>query len=65
VSAAFLRSYLAATAGAPFLPAPEDLEVILGAHVLQKAFHELRDELDRCAETISIPLSSILERAGL
>jgi maltose alpha-D-glucosyltransferase/alpha-amylase len=65
VSAAFLRSYLAATAGAPFLPAPEDLEVILGAHVLQKAFHELRSELDRCAETTGIPLSSIVERAGL
>jgi hypothetical protein len=47
------------------LPAPEDLEVILGAHVLQKAFHELRSELDRCAETTGIPLSSIVERAGL
>ncbi|HEY7375667.1 MAG TPA: alpha-amylase, partial [Polyangia bacterium] len=65
VSAAFLRSYLAATTGAPFLPAPDDLEVILGAHVLQKAFHELRSELDRCTETTGIPLSSILERAGL
>jgi maltose alpha-D-glucosyltransferase/alpha-amylase len=65
VSAAFLRSYLTATAGAPFLPAPADLEVILGAHVLQKAFHELRDELDHCNETTGIPLSSILERTGL
>ena len=65
VSAAFLRSYLTNTVGAPFLPAPGDLDVILGAHVLQKAFHELRDELDRCAETVGIPLSSILERAGL
>jgi maltose alpha-D-glucosyltransferase/alpha-amylase len=65
VSGAFLRSYLAATVGAPFLPAPEDVELILDAQVLQKAFHELRGELDRCAETITIPLSSILERAGL
>jgi len=65
VSAAFLRSYLAVTAGAPFLPGPEDLELILVAHVLQKAFHELRSELDRCAETTGIPLASILERAGL
>jgi maltose alpha-D-glucosyltransferase/alpha-amylase len=65
VSASFLRSYLTATAGAPFLPAAVDLDVILGAHVLQKAFYELRDELDRCTETVGIPLSSILERVGL
>ena len=65
VSAAFLRAYLKTTTGAPFLPAPADLEVILGAHVLQKAFHELSGELDRCAETISIPLSSIIEGAEL
>src|SRR4029079_1086853 len=65
VSGAFLRSYLAIATGAPFLPAAADIEVILAAHVLQKAFHELRGELDRCAETISIPLSSIIELAGL
>ena len=44
---------------------PEDVEVILDAHVLQKAFFELRGELDNCAETISIPLSWIVERAEL
>ena len=49
----------------PFLPAADDIEVILDAQVLQKAFHELRDELVRCAETLSIPMSSIIERAGL
>ena len=65
VSGAFLRKYLQVTTGAPFLPAPADIEVILDAHVLQKAFFELRGELDRCAETISIPLSSIVERAEL
>ena len=65
VSGAFLRKYLDVTAGAAFLPAPDDLEVILDAQVLQKAFIELRGELDLCAETISIPLSSIVERAGL
>jgi maltose alpha-D-glucosyltransferase/alpha-amylase len=65
VSGAFLRSYLTATEGAPFLPARDDLDVILDAQVLQKAFHELRGELERCAETITIPLSWIIERAGL
>jgi len=65
VSGAFLRKYLQVTTGAPFLPAPADIEVILDAQVLQKAFFELRGELDRCAETISIPLSWIVERAEL
>jgi maltose alpha-D-glucosyltransferase / alpha-amylase len=65
VSGAFLRKYLQVTTGAPFLPAPADVEVILDAQVLQKAFFELRGELDRCAETISIPLSWIVERAEL
>ena len=65
VSGAFLRKYLDVTSGAAFLPAPDDVEVILDAQVLQKAFHELRGELDLCAETISIPVSSIVERAGL
>jgi maltose alpha-D-glucosyltransferase/alpha-amylase len=65
VSGAFLRSYLEVTAGAPFLPAADDVALILDAHVLQKAFHELRGELDRCLETLTIPLSSIIERAGL
>ena len=46
VSGAFLRKYLQVTAGAPFLPAPADIEVILDAQVLQKAFLELRGELD-------------------
>jgi len=65
VSGAFLRSYLAVATGAPFLPAVDDIAVILDAQVLQKAFHELRGELDRCAETISIPVSSIIEHTGL
>jgi maltose alpha-D-glucosyltransferase/alpha-amylase len=65
VSAAFLRSYLDTTVGATFVPAPEDLPMILDAQVLQKAFHELRDELDRCAETTAIPMASIVEIAGL
>jgi maltose alpha-D-glucosyltransferase / alpha-amylase len=65
VSASFLRSYLDATAGAAFLSARNDLSIILDAEVLQKAFHELRDELHRCAETTAIPMASIVELAGL
>jgi len=65
VSAAFLRSYLETTAGTAFVSAREDLPMMLNAQVLEKAFHELRDELDRCAETTAIPMASIIEIAGL
>jgi maltose alpha-D-glucosyltransferase/alpha-amylase len=64
VSAAFLRTYLDITAGAAFRPTPEDLRIMLDMHLLRKAFHELEDELDRCAETVIIPLTAILELAG-
>ena len=53
------------SAGAVFLPDSDDLAMMLHAQVLEKAFHELRDELDRCAETTGIPMASIVEIAGL
>jgi maltose alpha-D-glucosyltransferase/alpha-amylase len=65
IAGAFLRSYLEATVGAPFMPAPEDLPLVLTTHVLEKAFSELRDELDRGAETLTIPLDAIVEIVGL
>jgi maltose alpha-D-glucosyltransferase/alpha-amylase len=61
VSAAFLRAYLDATAGAAFLPAPEDLPLSLETHLLGKALHELRDELERDGGTIIVPLLGVLE----
>jgi len=64
VSGSFLRSYLDAAAGAAFLPASEDLELLLDTYVIQMAFHELRDELVRCGETTAIPLSAITELVG-
>jgi maltose alpha-D-glucosyltransferase/alpha-amylase len=65
VSGAFLRSYLATTAGAPFLPSPQDMALILDAQIVVKALRELGDELDRCAETVTIPLGAIAELAKL
>jgi maltose alpha-D-glucosyltransferase/alpha-amylase len=65
VSGSFLRSYMEAVAGAAFLPAAEDVELLLDTYVIQKAFHELRDELVRCAETTAIPLTAIAELAGI
>ncbi|MES1204700.1 MAG: maltose alpha-D-glucosyltransferase [Pseudomonadota bacterium] len=64
ISGAFLRGYLHTAAGAPFLPHPDDLALVLDTHVVEKAFHELRDELETCAETVSIPLEAILEAVG-
>jgi maltose alpha-D-glucosyltransferase/alpha-amylase len=62
---AFLRAYLDATLGAPFIPTLDDLALLLRTHTLEKAFTELRDELDRCADTVLIPLEAIVEGAGL
>jgi len=64
VSAAFLAAYLEATSGASFIPAPDELALILDTYLLEKAFAELRDELDRCAETVVIPLDGIVDLAG-
>src|SRR5262249_35686223 len=55
IAGAFLRAYLDATLGAPFMPAPDDLPLVLTTYLLEKAFYELRDELDRCADTVTIP----------
>jgi len=64
VSRAFLAAYLDATDGAAFMPGPEETALILDTHLLEKAFAELRDELDRCAESVLIPLAAIAELAG-
>jgi maltose alpha-D-glucosyltransferase/alpha-amylase len=65
VSGAYLRAYLEATAGMPFLATPEDQPLILDTHLIRKALHELRDELDHGAQTAAIPLAALVELAGL
>ena len=65
VSAEFLRAYLAAVDDAPFMATAEDRPLILETHLIRRAFFELADELDRCAETVIIPLSALVELAGL
>jgi maltose alpha-D-glucosyltransferase/alpha-amylase len=61
VSAAFLRSYRAATEGAPFLPgSPLDWANLLDAYVLDKALYELEYELNNRPEWAGIPLEGIL-----
>ncbi len=61
VSAAFLRSYLNATRGADFLPSPHDLDVLLRAHVLDKALYELAYELNTRPSWVHIPLTGVLQ----
>ena len=51
--------------GAPFNPAPEDIALVLSTYVLQKAFYELRDELEQNGDLIVIPLEAIIEIAAL
>jgi maltose alpha-D-glucosyltransferase/alpha-amylase len=65
IAAAFLRAYLETTAGAPFMPAADDLPLILEVHLLEKAFHELRDELAGGGETVIIPLLALLDLVNL
>jgi maltose alpha-D-glucosyltransferase/alpha-amylase len=62
VSAAYLRAYFAASAGASLLPtAKEDLEILLELHLLEKAFYELAYELNNRPEWVSVPITGILE----
>jgi maltose alpha-D-glucosyltransferase/alpha-amylase len=61
VSAAFLRAYLAAVQGAPFVPSDrEELDLILQAFVLDKAFYELSYELNNRPDWVHIPLNGLL-----
>ncbi len=60
VSAGFLGAYLEACAGATFLPAePAELQALLDAFTLDKAFYELRYELNNRPDWVAIPLEGI------
>ncbi len=60
VSSAYLRSYLEAVAPARLLPAdPRELELLLEAFVLNKAFYELQYELNNRPGWLAIPLEGI------
>mgnify|MGYP000550192775 CR=1 FL=1 len=61
VSAAFLRGYLEAAAGAAFLPTEGDeVESLLTVYLLGKAIYELGYELNNRPEWVRIPLEGIL-----
>ena len=61
VSAAYLREYLQTAGGAAFLPrSRDDLQVVLDAHLLEKAVYELIYELNNRPNWVIIPLKGIL-----
>ncbi len=62
VSVAFLKAYLAVARPANLLPQGlEELQVLLDAHLLEKAVYELFYELNNRPEWVGIPLRGILQ----
>lgn len=62
ISAAFLKSYLAAAADGGFLPNDRSqLQTVLGAYLLEKDVDELRDELNSRPDWVSTSLKRILQ----
>jgi maltose alpha-D-glucosyltransferase/alpha-amylase len=65
VSGAFLRAYLAESGNAAHLPQTrEELQVLLDAHLLEKALYEIVYELNNRPEWLRIPLRGVLELLG-
>jgi maltose alpha-D-glucosyltransferase/alpha-amylase len=62
VSATFLKAYLRVTRGTGLLPeAREDLEILLDAHLMEKAIYEVAYELNNRPAWIKIPLLGIVQ----
>jgi len=62
VSAAFLRAYLAESGSAAHLPqSREELQVLLDAHLLEKALYEIAYEMNNRPDWVRIPLRGVLE----
>jgi maltose alpha-D-glucosyltransferase/alpha-amylase len=60
VSVAFLRAYLTATAGVPFLPEDrKDLGLLLDFHLLKRTFNELRYQLTHNSTHVRVPLVAL------
>ncbi len=60
VGAAFLRSYIHASARSSYLPdAPEQIEMLLNAFLMEKAVYELGYEMNNRPDWVWIPLQGI------
>ncbi|MGO9306876.1 MAG: maltose alpha-D-glucosyltransferase [Candidatus Korobacteraceae bacterium] len=63
VSAIFLKQYLQTAGAAPFLPQEADeLNILLGAYMIERALMEIEYELERRPAWIRIPVDGILEQ---
>ncbi len=61
IPAVFLRAYLDVISDSPVLPhSREGLEVLLNAFLLEKAFYEVRYELNNRPDWVAIPLEGII-----
>ncbi|MFS8868042.1 maltose alpha-D-glucosyltransferase [Synechococcus sp. OH30] len=66
VCAAFLAEYLQVASQGAFLPRSwQELEVLLGAYLLEKAISELGYELNHRPEQVEIPLRGLLQLLGI
>ncbi|HVJ89865.1 MAG TPA: maltose alpha-D-glucosyltransferase [Labilithrix sp.] len=65
MSAAFLRGYLDTAADAAFVPNGAMLPVLLDTALIEKAFSELRHELDRRPNLAWIPMQGVLRILGV
>ena len=62
VAASYLRAYIEATAGGRTLPKTDrEIEVVLEAHLLEKALYEIAYELNNRPDWVRIPLRGVLE----
>ncbi|MEA2337979.1 MAG: maltose alpha-D-glucosyltransferase / alpha-amylase, partial [Thermoanaerobaculia bacterium] len=65
VSAAFLRAYLDESGSAAHLPqSREELQVLLDAHLFEKALYEIAYEMNNRPDWVNIPLRGVLELLG-
>ncbi len=62
VSRTFVTAYRAAIGDGPLVPTGEAFDVLLGAFVLDEAFHELAYELENRPEWVGIPLTAIISK---
>ncbi|OYW20842.1 MAG: hypothetical protein B7Z55_06705, partial [Planctomycetales bacterium 12-60-4] len=60
-ASAFLRGYLAATAGQPWLPDDDEFRWLLEVSLLEKLVYELSYELNSRPDWTGIPLAALLE----
>lgn len=61
MSSIFLRGYLEKAEGAPFIPSrKEKMEILLESFLIEKAFYEIRYEMDNRPEWLFMPMKGLV-----